>query len=207
MHAPLARCVDPWLAASREARLEGTVSAARLRRLRGIATPLEPVSACLEFAPIPGAGAMQAPLRAPLPGPVPGSGAGPIGAALRIRIRARGRLRATCQRCLEPLDFEGAVDSVVLVAPSELRAAALEAQGEVVIAAPGETLEPAGLVEDELILALPFAPTHPPGTCAPGAGAGAAAPAPRAAGGDTHRPFAVLASLRERLGENTDLQE
>lgn len=111
-----------------------------------------------------------------------------------LRLRLEGSLKLRCQRCLEPLPWAVAIDSLLLLgdATEVLADPALAGDEEeldatapdVIVAEREQAVLP--LLEDELLLSLPMAPRH--GHCVPpsgGAKDGAAS------------PFAVLAQLKK----------
>jgi uncharacterized protein len=102
-----------------------------------------------------------------------------------LRLRVRGALQITCQRCLDALEFPLQIDVSLLLAATqaEVDAEPLEAEGPEQIVA-GREMPVRELVEDEVLLAIPLAPRHE--QCA-----GRAA---RAAGG-YKSPFAGLRGL------------
>ena len=77
-----------------------------------------------------------------------------------LRIELHGVLRLTCQRCLEPMDFPLAVDTLLTLArrQSEVDADPLESDVERVVGSKGMAVR--DLLEDELLLAVPVAPRH-----------------------------------------------
>ncbi len=107
-----------------------------------------------------------------------------------LHVAAHGKLNLRCQRCLEALTWNMAVDSRLqliragqAIPDEELEndeSDALEIGGEIDVLA---------LIEDEILLAMPLAPRHE--RCG--------LPNP---GGDTDKksPFAVLAALRGNTG-------
>ncbi len=117
-----------------------------------------------------------------------------------LDLRARGPVRVTCQRCLEPFDLalDVANSLRLLRTRAELEAMdALEASGrggdEEYLVAEGR-LDASGLVEDELILAVPYAPMHE--TC-PGGGAAGGGDPDRDPGRERPSPFAALERLKK----------
>ena len=100
-----------------------------------------------------------------------------------LRIELRGVLRLTCQRCLEPMDFPLAVDTLLTLArhQSEVDADALESDLERVLGS--KSMAVRDLLEEELVLAVPVAPRH--ADCAAGG----------VAGNEGGSPFAKLRGL------------
>lgn len=106
-----------------------------------------------------------------------------------LRLRVGGRLRLRCQRCLEEMDFDCAIDSRLLLVPPDAAWPDDELESGDLDAIPASReLALASLVEDEVLLALPYAPRHP------GCQAPRSVPAPGRA--DRTSPFAVLARLK-----------
>lgn len=102
-----------------------------------------------------------------------------------LQCRVRGTLKLTCQRCLEPMDWEVVLDSHLLLVTSEAELAEDEPDAPDRLLAQKE-MDVRALVEDEVLLGLPLAPRHAEGQCRM---------ALTPAGADSH-PFAVLAQLR-----------
>jgi uncharacterized protein len=115
------------------------------------------------------------------------------------RVALRGKLKLTCQRCMQPLAIELDADSHVVLAASEAEAEAVPEGWETYLAADGMLSIPA-LVAEEVLLALPIVPLHAAVDCGaaqPGATAPVAAPEALA----MTRPFADLKALLERGGK------
>jgi uncharacterized protein len=178
--------------------VEGVLAPERMGRLGAVALPIGAFQVRLDF-----------------------EGAGGDVAAVAVKVHVCGRLRVTCQRCLEPMDMPVRVAGAVLVTRSEAVARSFDADTEALVLGADQQLELDDLVQDEVMLALPFAPAHEPGDCAiPAEPSGAAGileqqveseRAPRlearhaqhggreAASNEarTSNPFAVLASLKD----------
>ncbi len=77
-----------------------------------------------------------------------------------LRVELNGVLRLTCQRCLEPLDFPLAVDTLLTLArrQSEVDADPLDSDFERVVG--GKDMAVRDLLEEELLLGVPVAPRH-----------------------------------------------
>jgi uncharacterized protein len=75
-----------------------------------------------------------------------------------LRVRASGRLRGVCQRCLQGLELEVAVEEDLELCDSLRLIETAEDDVDRVLAERAMPLEQ--LVEDELILALPIVPRH-----------------------------------------------
>ena len=90
-----------------------------------------------------------------------------------LRLRVRGALQITCQRCLEALEFPLQIDVSLLLAATqaEVDAGPLEAEGPEQIVA-GREMPVRDLVEDEVLLAIPLAPRHEQCAGRPGQSAG-----------------------------------
>jgi uncharacterized protein len=129
----------------------------------------------------------------------------------RLRLRAQATVWLNCQRCLQPMAVELAVDRVFRFARTDEEAAELDevSEDEDVLSL-GRPLDLLGLVEDELIMALPIVPRHeacpqPLQAPEPSAVAPAARKAdPVQAGMDEEdatarpNPFAVLGALKRQ---------
>lgn len=112
----------------------------------------------------------------------------------RLRLKLDGSLKVRCQRCLEPLSWAVAVDSVLMLGDeTEVLPELAGEDGEeeldasapdVIVAEREQAVLP--LLEDELLLSLPIAPRHE--HCEPPSGGAK----DRAAS-----PFAVLAQLKK----------
>ena len=102
-----------------------------------------------------------------------------------LRVRVEGTLELRCQRCLEPLPFEGHADETLVLAQTQAEIDAEPADAESpdrVVA--GRQMPVRDLVEDELILALPYAARHE--ECSAG---------PKGDSADKTSPFAGLRGL------------
>lgn len=77
-----------------------------------------------------------------------------------LRIELRGTLGLICQRCLQPLDFRVALDSLLTLAhsPFEGDADPVDSSTERVVA--GKEMAVRELLEDELVLSVPLAQRH-----------------------------------------------
>jgi uncharacterized protein len=116
---------------------------------------------------------------------------------IRLALEARAPVWLTCQRCLQPVALELAVQRTLRFVPSEEEAARLdEAEEEEDVLALPRTLNLHELVEDELILALPLVPRHEacpePLPYEPQA----EPPQPQAEALEAPHPFAALARLK-----------
>jgi uncharacterized protein len=109
----------------------------------------------------------------------------------QLTMHVEGRLRLTCQRCLEPVDWTGRLSAVLTVVAEETDAERLEDSFDCVVLDAG-FLQLSQVAEDELLAAIPLAPVHAGSErCkAPGG----AEPEDFDAGGKS-RPFAGLAEL------------
>jgi uncharacterized protein len=147
MRASLILHVDPWQDAARGSRYEGHLSTDRLPRLSAVASLRVPVEVNISFHQRLGRTAKRG--------------------AIEIELEVRSRLDMMCQRCLEPLSIESALNCSVWVVRDEAAARLLESEsmGDTIVSPPGERLVLATVVEDELLLALPFAPSHALGDC------------------------------------------
>lgn len=163
MHAGLPKRVFAHRLALGEARIEGGVAVAELKRLAAMAAePGGVVEAQIRFLRRGGRDALE--------------------------ISLGGAVRLQCQRCLEIFDFALASRSLIEVVADEAQARAVEEPAEPYISADGQ-LDLRELVEDEALLALPAVARHAdPARCA--ALARTAGPAPEQTRRES--PFAVL---------------
>lgn len=104
----------------------------------------------------------------------------------RLRLVASGRLELRCQRCLEGMSWDLALETVLQPVRAGQEIPDDELEDDEVDAFEVESdLDVIGLVEDEILLALPIAPRHE--NCEQ----------PHPANGEGKKsPFAVLAGLR-----------
>jgi uncharacterized protein len=77
-----------------------------------------------------------------------------------LRVRVRGTLQLSCQRCLEPMAFEVHADETLVLAATlaEIHDEPPAHAADRVVA--GKEMPVRDLIEDELILAVPYAPRH-----------------------------------------------
>jgi uncharacterized protein len=119
----------------------------------------------------------------------------PVGARqCWLHLQAGTRVWRDCQRCLQPVALDLAVDRWLRFVADEQTAAALDADSEEDLLVLSRAFDLGALVEDELLLELPLVPKHE--RC----------PEPLPATPDepgeapTPHPFAGLASLKARSG-------
>jgi uncharacterized protein len=104
-------------------------------------------------------------------------------------------LQVRCQRCLQPMGCEVALEPTLTVLENEGQTANLASPFDSVVLHEGQ-MDLAEVIEDELLAALPLAPMHPEvGQCGVPAVTGDEA-APKSP--ESHRPFGDLAALLER---------
>lgn len=115
-------------------------------------------------------------------------------AQMWLALQARTRVQLQCQRCLQPMAQELALDRSLRFVRDEDEAARLDEESEDDVLALPPRLDLAALLEDELILALPLVPRHE--ECKPPLPL--ADQAATAAEDDAPHPFAALAALRRR---------
>jgi uncharacterized protein len=119
---------------------------------------------------------------------VPGAAAQPW-----LHLQAQARVWRDCQRCLQPVAIDLAVDRWFRFVADEETAAALDAGSDEDLLVLSRHFDLRALLEDELLLELPLVPRHD--TCPqPLAVAADAEPAV-----DEH-PFAALAALKRPAG-------
>ena len=171
MFAPLPELIDPWRAVEAGAEFRGSLSLARMARLReSLREPTGEARFRLTFTRDPeGRGVLDGEIEA--------------------------RLILTCQRCLEALEYPVRT-TLDLVLVSGLDEAGLLPEDLDPLLVPEEPLRLADLIEDELLLALPQIARHEPGDCPVGGEPWTAASDERRAGEGVN-PFAVLGALRQ----------
>ena len=101
-------------------------------------------------------------------------------------------VRLTCQRCLEPLGCVLASEVALTLVGSDREAAVVDSPNEPLQVGEG-CVSLSRIVEDELLLALPMFPSHARGSCGPPASRREGGP--RASSARTN-PFAVLENLK-----------
>jgi uncharacterized protein len=109
-----------------------------------------------------------------------------------LHLRAGTRVWRDCQRCLQPVAIELAVDRWLRFVADEATAAALDPDSEEDLLVLSRAFDLHALVEDELLLELPLVPKHE--RC-PDPLPAAHDPAEAAA---KDNPFAALAALKRR---------
>jgi uncharacterized protein len=80
-----------------------------------------------------------------------------------LTLQVSGAVHLRCQRCLSPFEYAIDSESVLILAPDEASADALEEQLDddtVDVVVGSRTMDVAALIEDEALLALPLAPKH-----------------------------------------------
>jgi uncharacterized protein len=100
-----------------------------------------------------------------------------------LRVEMRGTLSLTCQRCLQPLDFRVALDTLLTLARSEFEGDADPIDSNIERVVAGKEMAVRDLLEDELVLSVPIAPRH--ALCAAG----------RVGSTESSSPFAELRGL------------
>lgn len=81
----------------------------------------------------------------------------------RLELSVTGTVQLMCQRCLTPFAYRIATHSVLVLAPDEDGADAIEellADDAIDVIVAPKRLDVMALVEDDALLALPFAPKH-----------------------------------------------
>lgn len=100
-----------------------------------------------------------------------------------LRVELRGTLSLSCQRCLQPLDFRVALDTLLTLARSQFEGDADPIDSNIERVVAGKEMAVRDLLEDELVLSVPIAPRH--AVCAAG----------RIGGAEGSSPFAKLRGL------------
>lgn len=113
---------------------------------------------------------------------------------LWLRLEAQGRFALTCQRCLQPVDVELALDRPFRFVPDEATAAAEDDEAEEDLLAFSREFDLLELLEDEILMDLPVAPRHD--VCPVPVRMSSADPAFHLAEAERAHPFAVLGKLK-----------
>ena len=83
-----------------------------------------------------------------------------------LQLKVSGRLSLQCQRCLDRLEHELAVDTTLRLVPeTSLDVEQSDEPDEPDCIAASAELDVAALIEDEILLALPAYPRHEEGSC------------------------------------------
>lgn len=106
---------------------------------------------------------------------------------LGLRLLISGKLQLTCQRCLEPMEYDVSSESLFLLVSSEADLPEDDADDEIDYLVAGDELDVEVLVREEILLAMPLAPKHETGPCASRLGS---------RGGRKDNPFRVLEGLK-----------
>lgn len=77
----------------------------------------------------------------------------------RVRVRAAGALKLTCQRCLAPVRLPVEVDCTLTIVAGENEMREVASPYDAVVAGPGG-LALGTILEDEILTCLPLAPVH-----------------------------------------------
>lgn len=77
-----------------------------------------------------------------------------------LHLEAKAQLALTCQRCLQPVDVDVAVERSFRFVPDEATAASEDETAEEDVLAESRSFDLRQLVEDELLMDLPLAPRH-----------------------------------------------
>ena len=110
-----------------------------------------------------------------------------------ITGQIRAKVRLTCQRCLEPMDWEARIEVRLGIISTEAEATGLPEEYDPFLLE-DELIHLPALVEDEIILGLPAVALHEGSErCRPAALAAAKRP-----DDDRPNPFSVLQELRQR---------
>jgi uncharacterized protein len=107
-----------------------------------------------------------------------------------LHLQAQARVWRDCQRCLQPVALDLAVDRSFRFVTDEDTAAALDADSDEDLLALSRQFDLRALLEDELLLELPLVPRH---EACPEPLAAAVEPASEVA---SEHPFAALAALK-----------
>lgn len=77
-----------------------------------------------------------------------------------LEVSVNGVFPLECQRCLKPVLWNVAQQSMVLVAKTQDELVALDENSELEVVLCEQGIDAQALIEDELLLSLPFAPLH-----------------------------------------------
>jgi uncharacterized protein len=111
-----------------------------------------------------------------------------------LYLEAQASLALTCQRCLQPVDVEVALERPFRFVADEATAAAEDDEAEEEVLAFSREFDLLELLEDELLMDLPVAPRHE--TCPVPVKMMHADPAFHLAEAERQHPFAVLGKLK-----------
>lgn len=111
-----------------------------------------------------------------------------------LRLEANATLPLTCQRCLQPVDVQLALDRPFRFVADEATAAAQDDEAEEEVLALSRDFDLVELLEDELLMDLPLAPRHE--ECPVPVRMASADPAFHLAEAEREHPFAVLGQLK-----------
>jgi uncharacterized protein len=81
----------------------------------------------------------------------------------QLTMSVAGAVQVVCQRCVKPMDFSFAPESILLIANSEEQADQIEeaiADDTIDVIVGSKAMQVMELVEDEALLALPLSPRH-----------------------------------------------
>jgi len=83
-----------------------------------------------------------------------------------LQLKVQGSVALTCQRCLQPFEYEIKVDAYYVLVRDESEMPAPEEEGDDEDYLPIQVeMRVLDLIEDEVLLALPIAPKHEEGAC------------------------------------------
>jgi uncharacterized protein len=111
-----------------------------------------------------------------------------------VHLRAGAHLELICQRCLNPVAVDVAVDRSFRFAPDEATAATEDDASEEDVLAESRSFDLLELVEDELLMAMPVVPRHE--VCPETLPSAAGEQEFGAAQAQRENPFAVLGRLK-----------
>ena len=113
---------------------------------------------------------------------------------LWLHLQAQAVLALTCQRCLQAVDVEVALERPFRFVADEATAAAEDDEAEEEVLAFSREFDLLELLEDELLMDLPAAPMHD--ACPVPVKMSSADPAYHLAEAERQHPFAVLGKLK-----------
>lgn len=82
-----------------------------------------------------------------------------------LRLEIKGKIVVQCQRCLDKLDHEIAIDTLLILARNVMELELYDADSTIDAVLASHELDIGALIEDEIILSLPISPRHQEGGC------------------------------------------
>lgn len=82
-----------------------------------------------------------------------------------LRLQIKGKIIVQCQRCLDKLDHEIDIDTLLILARNASELELYDADNTIDAVLALHELDIGALIEDEIILSLPISPRHQKGEC------------------------------------------